>query len=124
MKKSFGFITAIAALATVIASAGPVRAQYTVTGDLSIPGFASTYTGSLAGLFGDVTPGGEAVYINHGTPFLDMYANQDYIVATSSNGSIATFSEGEITLGGANLNIGYSSSTGYTVSSPQQSLST
>jgi hypothetical protein len=52
-----------------------------------------------------------------------MYANQDYIVATSSSGAIATFSVGEIMQGGANVKINYNSGTGYTVSSPQQSLS-
>ena len=69
MRKSFGFIMAIAVLATLVATTAPAFA-YTVTGDLSSSGAAAlagnqSYTGSLAGLF-DVSAN-EAMYIDNGT---------------------------------------------------------
>ncbi len=116
-------------LAFVAAGAVAAFAGYTVTGDLSSAGTqalsgSTSYTGTLSNLFDTVS--GEATYINNGTPYNDMYANQDYIVATSSSGAQATFSVGEITVGNAlsSINITGNSSTGYTVTGPAgQSLS-
>jgi len=128
VKKKFFIFIALAALIALFASAGPVLAQYTVTGDLSTSGFAAlsgqlSQTGTLAGLFNASSTG--ATYINNGSPYSDMYGNQDYIVATSSSGATATFSVGEITVGnqGSNINITGSSSAGYTISGPGQTLS-
>jgi hypothetical protein len=129
MKKNFLCFIALGALVVMFASAGSVLAQsYTVTGDLSAAGFTafasgSSYTGTLAGLFNASTSG--AAYVNNGSPYNDMYGNQDYIVATSSSGATATFSVGEISVGnqGSNINITGNSTTGYTVTGPGQTLS-
>lgn len=136
MKKSLCFIMALATFAMLLASVGPAAA-YTVTGDLSSSGLSAlsgsvTYTGTLSGLFDTIS--GEATYINNGTS--DMYANMDYILATSTTGQIATFSVGEITVGNSSVNsnsgsggsanniqITGSSSTGFTISGNGESLS-
>jgi hypothetical protein len=78
---------------------------------------SQSYTGTLSNLFNDGN------YINNGMPYSDMYANQDYIVATSKSGKIATFSVGEITVGNMvnNITIGGNNSTGYTVTSTNAS---
>jgi hypothetical protein len=152
MKKTLGFAIVLAALIGMFAFSGQALAQYTVTGDLSTVGTngytagatallgAQTYTGSLSGLFG--TAGGEANYINNNLPsgsYSDMYANQDYIVATSSSGAIATFSVGEVTVGNNsvnsvgnsagtslnanNISITGNNTTGYTITGPGRTLS-
>ncbi|MGD0488727.1 MAG: hypothetical protein ABSB94_16235 [Syntrophorhabdales bacterium] len=124
MKKHLCVFIALAAVITLFASTGPVLA-YTVTGDLSAAGSTAltgsqSYTGTLSDLFDTVSH--EAIYINNGTPYSDMYANQDYIVATSSSGAKATFSVGEITVGNATINISGNNSTGYTISGNGQTL--
>jgi hypothetical protein len=127
MRKGPGFTIAMAISVVLLATTVPAFA-YTVTGDLSSSGLSAlsgsvTYTGSLSGLFDTIS--GEATYINNGTPYNDMYANQDYIVATSSSGAQATFSVGEITVGSAvnSISISGNSTTGYTISGGGQTLS-
>lgn len=126
MKKSLGFLTLIILIVALTRTA-PAFA-FTVSGDLSSTGATAlsgsvNYTGTLSNLFDTV--GGTAEYIDNGTPYNDMFANQDYIVATSSNGNVATFSVGEITVGNSlsSINITGNSSTGYTITGPGQSLS-
>ena len=126
MKKNLGVLTLI--ILIVALTKTPPAFAFTVTGDLSSTGAtvlsgSVNYTGTLSNLFDTV--GGTAEYIDNGTPYSDMFANQDYIVATSSNGNVATFSVGEITVGNAlsSINITGNSSTGYTISGPSQSLS-
>ncbi len=124
MKKRFGFIVALAAVAGVLAF-GAQGMAYTVTGALSSSGFTNlsgsvSYTGTLAALFDTV--GGEALYINNNLStgkYNDMVANQDYVIATSSSGAIATFSVGEFTVGNTanTINITGNASAGYTVTS-------
>lgn len=143
MKRNLCVFIAVAAVIALFVPAGSARAQsYTVTGDLSATGVSAlsgpqTYTGSLSNLFDTVS--GEAMYVNNNLPtgsYNDMVANQDYIVATSSTGQIATFSVGEITVGNNsvgsysasngsanNIQIGGSAATGFTISGPGQSLS-
>ena len=131
MQNSFRFKKTLAVSIVLLASSGLALASssYTVTGDLSSSGAAHlsgaiNYTGTLSGLFDTVSH--EAVYIDNGTPYNDMYANQDYIVATSSSGAHATFSVGEITVGNAlsSITITSNSTTGYTITGPSgQTLS-
>jgi len=83
MKKRFGLTLAIALSVLIFASAGPVLA-YTVTGDLKAGyTYGSTTSGSLWSVF---TSGGGGV----------GSTNYDYIVVTGANGSMATYSPGEI----------------------------
>lgn len=140
MKRNLSILMAFAVVASLLVSGGVARA-YTVTGDLSAAGFAafasgSNYTGSLSGLFDTV--GGEAMYVNNNLPsgsYNDMVANQDYVVATSATGAIATFSVGEITVGNNsvnsnsssgsanNISISGSAASGFTITGPGQTLS-
>ena len=131
MKKGFSYVLLAILLLMFLAWTGPVRA-YTVTGDLSSSGSAAlagnvTSTGSLSALFD--TSGGEALYINNGSPYSDMYANNDYIIATSTSGAWLTFSVGEITVGNNSVNSHVSSNAnnititgnstiGYTITGP------
>ncbi len=127
MRKKSGFLFAMAVSVVLFATTGPAFA-YTVTGDLSTTGFVAlsgsvNYTGSLSGLF-DVT-GSEAMYVNNGSPYSDMYANQDYIVARNASGQAVTFGVGEISVGnqGSNITITSNPTTGYTISGYGQTLS-
>ncbi|HYA43829.1 MAG TPA: hypothetical protein VEF34_21215 [Syntrophobacteraceae bacterium] len=129
MRKNFVFVFVFAMAVSIVLSATTVPAfAYTVTGDLSSSGFTAlsgdqSYAGSLAGLF-DVS-GNQALYINNGSPYSDMWANQDYIVATNASGQAVTFGVGEISVGnqGSNITITGNATTGYTISGYGQTLS-
>ena len=130
MKKSFRFITAIAAFRRLIGVGGSGTRIHgdgrSVRRESHRALRRRHYTGTLSGLFDTVSH--KALYINSGAPSSDMYANQDYVVATSSSGAKATFSVGEITVGNnavsgqpsplSSINITGNSSTGYTVTGP------
>jgi hypothetical protein len=96
MKKNVCVI--IAFVAVLFVSTGPVLADYTVTGALSNPG-SSTYTGDLFALLN-----GSGTYSRmdptNGTT--RQYIEQDYVVATGGNGSMAVFAVGQINPGFGN----------------------